>query len=723
MNAPFLTPLAVTNMDVLDALGSNADFDSIADLARHIGRDRSNLAKTLKTLTDEGLITDAPNTVAGLTPAGQAALDAWARAATLPGGDPSPEASAKGDTIEIPFDQLEPWPDQPRSHFDDAFIDELSVSIADKGILQPLIVRPVGPDRYQVVIGENRRRAACIAVAKKWCEASFTIPCRVRDLTDDEAFEIAVTENVQRDDLHWMDEARSLLRLAERGRTAAQIERIFGGARGKRSIQDYTKIARELPTDVAAQAYLPPKLANGQPNPAYLSYVKARELVGDKREKPALDITPKLALALLEILYAADLRQQGGGPRVAVFASAPVGGPIGTLAERKLITWRFHEGRPAAQVMLTDDVVRWLDQIGWTASPTNAVTAARVAVMGDLQTAALPPGQYFTRELQPHAPPVPPLSGEVDRPQAETEGASAAPPDDVDEDDDLDDILNDGGWSDTLTGDGTGEALPPFVEDPLEPWERRLIGAPEPATAPAPAPAKPDLPPILALLMIEIVDAIYEHGVQRPGGEWCVAAMPGWHRDTGLNQLIQSHRMVKMVAHGDKTTIALADPGKAWLAEACDIRETLPNGKLRVLSVVFVTLQTRFAGQGITYPGPRYHTTWLNPVEVSPPSSSPSPEDEEGETEGLSAEASAKAEASSAATADPHAETAVSVPRTPTGPELALTRAVSLLDQLQSFLIRAGGNLTQANRAEADQLKRMIDNVRDDARQHLPEAR
>lgn len=105
---------------------------------------------------------------------------------------------------EIPIELIRPNPDQPRRHFADAELAELADSIRDKGVLQPVLLRPakLGVGEYEIVAGERRWRAAQRAGLK-------ALPALVRTLGDAEAFEIAIIENVQREDLNPIEEARA----------------------------------------------------------------------------------------------------------------------------------------------------------------------------------------------------------------------------------------------------------------------------------------------------------------------------------------------------------------------------------------------------------------------------------------------------------------------------------------------------------------------------------
>lgn len=127
----------------------------------------------------------------------------------------------------IPIELIEPNPEQPRKTFNEAELAELAESIAEKGLIQPLLVRPLSgaTERYQIVAGERRWRAAQRA---RLHEA----PCVVRELTDRETLEIAIVENVQRSDLNAVEEARALRQLVETfGHTQEDVARALGKSR------------------------------------------------------------------------------------------------------------------------------------------------------------------------------------------------------------------------------------------------------------------------------------------------------------------------------------------------------------------------------------------------------------------------------------------------------------------------------------------------------------
>ena len=124
--------------------------------------------------------------------------------------EPAATGARPGALLSIPIEHLTPHPDQPRQHFDEAEIESLAASIREKGVVQPLVVRP-GPGGddaapYEIVAGERRWRAAQRA-------GLHELPAVVRALSDSESIEIALVENLQRRDLNPLEEASAYRRL------------------------------------------------------------------------------------------------------------------------------------------------------------------------------------------------------------------------------------------------------------------------------------------------------------------------------------------------------------------------------------------------------------------------------------------------------------------------------------------------------------------------------
>lgn len=117
------------------------------------------------------------------------------------------EPGAQGDILEVSLDVVKPNPFQPRQHFDPDRLQELANSIAELGLLEPVIVREHG-DGYQLVAGERRVRAAGLAGLK-------SVPALVRNFDDVEMVKVALVENLQRENLNPIEEAEGYQRLVE----------------------------------------------------------------------------------------------------------------------------------------------------------------------------------------------------------------------------------------------------------------------------------------------------------------------------------------------------------------------------------------------------------------------------------------------------------------------------------------------------------------------------
>jgi ParB family transcriptional regulator, chromosome partitioning protein len=138
----------------------------------------------------------------------------------------APAEAGRAGMTELPIEAIKANPHQPRRRFDDADIEDLAGSIREKGVLQPILVRPaVHAGQYEIVAGERRWRAATRSGAR-------TIPALVRSLSDAEVLEIAIVENVQRVDLSPIEEAEGYRALMDRfGRTQADVAQVVGKSR------------------------------------------------------------------------------------------------------------------------------------------------------------------------------------------------------------------------------------------------------------------------------------------------------------------------------------------------------------------------------------------------------------------------------------------------------------------------------------------------------------
>jgi ParB family transcriptional regulator, chromosome partitioning protein len=135
------------------------------------------------------------------------------------------DVSSSGGLASLPVSAIEPLPGQPRKRFDEAALEELAASISQRGVIQPVIVRPLAGGRYQLVAGERRWRAAQKARLHE-------IPALVRELDEREVMALALIENLQREDLNPVEEGRAYQRLAEsEGMSQAEIASLVDKSR------------------------------------------------------------------------------------------------------------------------------------------------------------------------------------------------------------------------------------------------------------------------------------------------------------------------------------------------------------------------------------------------------------------------------------------------------------------------------------------------------------
>ena len=144
----------------------------------------------------------------------------------LLGTDEEPGRGSGGEALlSLPLDQLQPGRFQPRARIGQERLSELAESIKAQGVMQPILARPLGAGRYEIVAGERRWRAARMA-------GLATVPTLVREVADRHALAIALIENLQREDLNPLDEATGIKRLIEEfGMTHADAAEAMGRSR------------------------------------------------------------------------------------------------------------------------------------------------------------------------------------------------------------------------------------------------------------------------------------------------------------------------------------------------------------------------------------------------------------------------------------------------------------------------------------------------------------
>jgi len=133
--------------------------------------------------------------------------------------------SSDGELIDLATSQLKPGVYQPRKDMSAEALEELAASIQSQGIIQPIVVRPVSEDHYEIIAGERRWRAARQAGLKR-------VPCLIKKVEDRAAIAMALIENIQREDLNVIEEAQALERLQDEFTlTHQQVAEVIGKSR------------------------------------------------------------------------------------------------------------------------------------------------------------------------------------------------------------------------------------------------------------------------------------------------------------------------------------------------------------------------------------------------------------------------------------------------------------------------------------------------------------
>jgi ParB family chromosome partitioning protein len=187
------------------------------------------------------------------------------------------EAEVGGRPLDIPLDQIDPNPYQTRSRITEDTLAELAASIAANGVVQPILVRPQADGRFQLIAGERRWRASGVAGKK-------TIPAILRQVSDEQAMEITIVENLQRADLNPMEQARAFDRLS-REFSMTQEQMSLRTGKDRATIGNFLRLLK-LPIDVQN------RVETGE-----LSFGHARALLG-LQHHPGIEQAVKRVCAL-----------------------------------------------------------------------------------------------------------------------------------------------------------------------------------------------------------------------------------------------------------------------------------------------------------------------------------------------------------------------------------------------------------------------------------------
>jgi ParB/RepB/Spo0J family partition protein len=139
----------------------------------------------------------------------------------------SPETTHRSTGVKVvPVDRIEPNPQNPRLSFEEGSLEELAASIREHGVLQPILLRPLGENRFELIAGERRWRASKLA-------GMVAIPALVEDIDDDTALEISIIENLQREDISPLEEAVMFDRMVkEHGYSIRKLAEKLGKDKG-----------------------------------------------------------------------------------------------------------------------------------------------------------------------------------------------------------------------------------------------------------------------------------------------------------------------------------------------------------------------------------------------------------------------------------------------------------------------------------------------------------
>ena len=251
------------------------------------------------------------------------------RGARIPTG-PTPAAAlvAGARFADLPLSQITPNPLQPRLHFDEEALAELVTSILEVGLLQPVVVREVAPDRYELVMGERRWRASQLA-------GTGTIPAIIRETSDDAMLRDALLENLHRQQLNPLEEAAAYQQLLhEFGATHEELAAKIGRSRPQisntiRLLQLPAPVQRRVAAGVLSAGHA--RAILGLPTPA-AQEVMATRVVAEGMSVRSVEEAVQLAQSARAAEESDGVDGDDPGPRVR--ARPPVPARLAEVADR-----------------------------------------------------------------------------------------------------------------------------------------------------------------------------------------------------------------------------------------------------------------------------------------------------------------------------------------------------------------------------------------------------
>ncbi|MBK9137407.1 MAG: ParB/RepB/Spo0J family partition protein [Verrucomicrobia bacterium] len=275
----------------------------------------------------------------------------------LPTESTAPAAAGRPTgVVKIPLDRLRPCPFQPRKEFAEPALRELADSIREQGIVQPLVVRPVG-DAYELIAGERRWRAAQLAGLTE-------VPVIVREATDDAVLELALIENLQREDLNPLEEAQGYQRLIEQFHLRQEDVAAKVG-KSRVAVANALRLLK-LPPEV--QAYLRDgHLTVGHAKVILgLASPEEQKLAAERVIRDALNVRQTEDLVADLTNRAAPTPPRSGAGRSAPPRDVHVENLEGRLRERfgTKVTLRYRQGRGSVDIrFFSDDELQHILQV------------------------------------------------------------------------------------------------------------------------------------------------------------------------------------------------------------------------------------------------------------------------------------------------------------------------------------------------------------------------
>ncbi len=242
--------------------------------------------------------------------------------------------------FECALDNIRSNSGQPRRNFDEEGLKDLAASLREKGVIEPLIVRKApssGQGRFEIIAGERRWRAARIAGLKR-------VPVVIMEATDEESLELAIIENIQREDLNAMEEAEAYRRLMDFGLSQEAVAQRVG--KGRATVANYLRLLG-LP-DEAKKA-----LRNGA-----VTMGHARAILSLTSTAARLKLLREIIAKGLSVRYAEALASRGAGDDVRKIKTAPAADPAISVLEdelRRIFSTKTHvkdkKGRGSIEIL------------------------------------------------------------------------------------------------------------------------------------------------------------------------------------------------------------------------------------------------------------------------------------------------------------------------------------------------------------------------------------